>query len=165
MKKLNRTYVSGALALVFAAWIAWQTSMISDKLVSNEPGPRLFPYIAAAGIAVCAILSMIFDGPKESRQTGDPYLDKAGWKRMAVIFLELLAFGLGIAFFGFLLTGCVMMPVLFWTLRDKDKINLPFAILFGVGLTALVYFGFTRGFIIPLPQGALWEMLGITLPF
>ena len=45
MKKLNRTYIMGAVFLVFSVWVLWQTSMIPEKLVSNEPGPKLFPYI------------------------------------------------------------------------------------------------------------------------
>jgi len=32
-----------------------------------------------------------------------------------------------------------------------------------VGLGSLCYFGFTKGFNIPLPKGTLWESLGITM--
>lgn len=57
----------GILALIFAAFIVWQTGKVNLSLVSNEPGPRFFPYISAAGVAIFAILSMIFDGLKESK--------------------------------------------------------------------------------------------------
>ena len=78
MKKFNRTYVMGAVFLVFALWVMWQTSMIPEKLVSNEPGPKLFPYISAIGMIAMAVLSMIVDGRKESADNkagAAPYLD------------------------------------------------------------------------------------------
>ena len=96
MKKFNKTYLMGIVCLLFAAWIAWQTSSIPNKLVSNEPGPKMFPYISAAGIAVMSVLSMIFDGKKEneSKEAGQakPYLDKQGWMRMGLILVECLLF-------------------------------------------------------------------------
>ena len=39
MKKLNKTYILGILCLILAAWIAWQSTKIPVRLVSNEPGP------------------------------------------------------------------------------------------------------------------------------
>ena len=44
MKKINRTYIMGVLVLALAAWIGWQTSQLPTRFVSNEPGPKLFPY-------------------------------------------------------------------------------------------------------------------------
>lgn len=169
MKNFNRTYLMGILALAFAAWVAWQTGKISMKLVSNEPGPRFFPYISAAGIAIFAILSMIFDAPKEKKQaeaTGKPmqYLDKAGWKRMAIIFGESIAFTICMEFIGFWITAMVFMMVFIYTLKGEKKVNTIFAVCLSIGLASLCYFGFTRGFHIPLPVGKLWELLDIPMP-
>jgi len=165
MKKLNKTYVTGLIALLFAGWIIWQAGDISNKLVSNEPGPKLFPYISAAGIIICAILSMIFDGPKEAKAEKKPYLDKAGWRRLRLIFAEFIVFALGMHFFGLLLAGSVMTFVFIVTLKEDKKISYPFAILLSIGLSCLIYFGFTKGFHLVMPKGVLWDMLGIRLPF
>lgn len=164
MKKINRTYIMGIVCLALAAFIAWQTTMIPERLVSNEPGPKFFPFIAAGGIAVFAILSMIFDAPKEAKEDPKPYLDKAGWIRMAVIMAEAVLFTLGMQFIGFWITAMVGMFTFIWTLKGDKKINIVFAILLSVGLSSLGYFVFTRVFIIPLPKGALWEMLNIPMP-
>lgn len=165
MKRLNKTYVSGAVCILFGIWILLQTGSISENLVSNEPGPRLFPYIAAIGIIVCSVLTMLFDGPKESQGEQKPYLDKDGWKRLGLIFLLLLIFALGMEFIGFLPTSIVMTAVFIITLKQEKKAS-PAAIgVMAVGLSCLVYFGFTKGFHIPLPSGRLWEALGVTLPF
>lgn len=161
MKKLNRTYLAGIACLVLAVWIAWQTSMIPERMVSNEPGPKLFPYISALGIGVMAILMMIFDGPKDAEKAGKPYLDKAGWIRLAVIMGECLIFVVGMWGIGFLPTSILGMMMFIWTLKGDKKINPIFAIALSVALGCLCYFGFTRGFKIPLPDGELWELLGL----
>ncbi len=164
MKKINRTYVMGVVCLIFAAWIAWQTTKIPVRLVSNEPGPKAFPFIAAGGIAVFAILSMIFDGPKESKTGNKPYLDKAGWIRLVVIMGEALLFCIGMQFIGFWITGMVLLFVFIMTLKGDKKINVIFAAIFSIVLASICYFGFTRGFHIPLPSGSIWKSMGITMP-
>lgn len=165
MKKLSKTYIVGIVCILFAAWIIWSTGSISEKLVSGEPGPRLFPYISAAGIIICAVLSMIFDGPKDAQKEGKPYLTRDGWKRLVIIFVEILLFAAGMHFLGVLITGSVMTLVFILTLKGDKKISYPVAVLIAVGFTALVYFGFTKGFHLLLPKGELWSMLGIKLPF
>ena len=162
--KLNRTYVMGIVCLILAALIAWQTTLIPERLVSNEPGPKAFPFIAAAGIAVFAILSMIFDGPKESKNGAKPYLDKAGWIRLFIVMAEALLFCLGMQFIGFWITAMVGMFVFVWTLKGDKKINVIFAVILCIALSSICYFGFTRGFHIPLPSGSVWRSLGINMP-
>ena len=163
MKKFNRTYVLGILGLVIAAWIIWQTGKIPIRLVANEPGPRFFPYVAAGGLALFSILTMIFDAPKEAEKGTKPYLDKAGWIRLAIIFGEAVLFAISMLFIGFWITSILGMFVFILTLKRDKKINMLFAILLCIGLGSLCYFGFTRGFHIPLPKGTLWDAIGINM--
>lgn len=163
MKKLNRTYVMGIVFLVLAVFIVIETGNIPERLVSNEPGPKFFPYISAAGIALFAILSMVFDGPKEAKTGNKPYLDKAGWIRMAIILAEALVFCIMMQFLGFWIASMVGTFVFIWTLKGEKKINVIFAVVFSVLLGTICYFGFTKGFLIPLPSGSLWDMLGIEM--
>lgn len=160
--KINRTYVMGILGLALAAWVAWQTTMIPERLVSNEPGPKFFPFISAAGIALFSILSMVFDGPKD--QEAKPYLDKAGWIRMGLIMAESLVFCLAMDFIGFWIDAILGLFVFVWTLKGDKKINMVFAVGVCIVLASVCYFGFTRGFHIPLPSGTLWKTLGIKMP-
>ncbi len=164
MKKLNRTYLMGIVCLAFAAFIVWQTGKIPHRLVSNEPGPRMFPYISAAGIAIMAILSMIFDGKKEKEEKEkEPYLDKAGWKRLILMMLVCLLFCVGMQAIGFWITAMIGMFVFIWLLKGDKKINIPFAVILSIALASLCYFGFTKGFNIPLPKGAVWDLLNIKM--
>jgi len=167
MKKLNRTYVMGAVFIVFALWVLWQTTMIPEKLVSNEPGPKLFPFISAFGMILMSVLSMIFDGSSESKANkagAAPYLDNAGWKRLALIMVECVVFCVAMNWIGFWITSMIGMMMFIMTLRAEKKINLVFAVVLSVVLGSLCYFGFTKGFNIPLPKGALWNMIGIKMP-
>lgn len=165
MKKFQKTYIVGIICILFAVWIIWSTGSISEKLVSGEPGPRLFPYISAAGIIICSILSMIFDGPKEAKEEQKPFLTKDGWKRLGIIFAEIVIFAVGMHYLGVLLTGSIMTFVFVMTLKGEKEVNKLFAAALSIGVTCLVYFGFTKGFHVLLPKGELWTMLGIRLPF
>ncbi|MBR1711743.1 MAG: tripartite tricarboxylate transporter TctB family protein [Clostridia bacterium] len=168
MKKINRTYVMGVVVLALAAWIGWQTSQLPTRFVTNEPGPKLFPYISAIGMGVFAILSMIFDGPKETRENQEeqkrPLMPKGGWLKVGLLLGEYLLFALGMNYIGFWITSIVGMLIFFYTLKGEKKINPWVAILLAVVLGSLCYFGMTRLFNIPMPKGTLWKTLGITMP-
>lgn len=165
MKKINKTYLSCAILLLFAAWIIVQTGHISERLVSNEPGPKLFPYISAVGIIVCSILSMIFDGPKEKQREGKPFLTGAEWKRLGLFFAEIILFALGMHYLGLLIAGPIMTFVFIMTLKGDKKVNLAFAILLSIVLSVIIYFAFTKIFHLVMPTGVLWDRLGLSLPF
>lgn len=162
MKKINRTYIMGVVCLLLAAFVAWQTTMIPDRLVSNEPGPKLFPYLSAAGIAVFAILSMIFDGKKEG--SSKQYLSAQGWKKLVLIMAECLVFCIAMNAIGFWITSMLGTMMFIWTLKEDKKVNVVFLVIFCIALGTICYFGFTRGFNIPLPSGTVWKSLGIKMP-
>ena len=164
MKRINRTYVMGVLGLVLAAWIVMMAGKVPMTFVANEPGPRFFPYISAAGIAVFSILSMIFDAPQEAKKEKKQYLDKAGWIRMGIIMAETVIYALVMYYLGFWIASMAGTFMFIWTLKGKKKISLVAAIVLSVGLGCLCYFGFTRGFHIPLPKGELWRILDIPMP-
>lgn len=159
--KINRTYIMGIVCLLLAAFVAWQTTLIPDRLVSNEPGPKMFPFISAAGIAVFAVLSMIFDGGKEG--ASKQYLNASGWKRLVLIMVECLVFCLAMNYIGFWFTSMIGTFVFIWTLKGEKKINILFCVVFCIVLGSICYFGFTRGFNIPLPSGVIWKTLGIKM--
>lgn len=167
MKKLNRTYIMGIVFILLALWVTFQTTQIPEKLVSNEPGPKLFPFISAAGMVIMSVLSMIFDGKKEAEENkhgAAPYLDAAGWKRLALIMIECIVFCAAMNFIGFWITSMLGMMMFILTLKADKKINLIFAIVLSVALGSLCYFGFTKGFNIPLPKGVIWNAIGIKMP-
>ena len=164
MKKVNKTYIMGAACILFAFWIFWETAQIPERLISNEPGPKLFPYISAGGILVFSIISMIFDGRKEAKAEKKQYLDAGGWKRIGVMLAEAAIFAAGMKWLGFWITSMAGMMMFIWTLKGDKKINVVFAVILSLALGTICYFGFTKGFVIPLPKGEIWTAFGITMP-
>ena len=165
MKKINRTYVMGVLVMALAAWIGWQTSKLPTRFVTNEPGPKLFPYISAIGMGFFAILSMIFDGPKEAKEEKKrPMMTKKGWLKVGLLLVEYVLFALGMNYIGFWITSMVGMLVFFYTLKGEKKINFWVALLIAVALGSLCYFGMTKLFNIPMPKGTLWKAWGVNMP-
>ena len=163
MKKLNRIRIACIVLFLFAAWIAWETSQIREMMVSNEPGPKLFPYISAVGIAVCSILIYLFDGAKEKET--EPYLTRDGWKRLLLFMAEVIIYGIGIYYAGFLLSTLVMLFIMIMTLKGGKKISILFALLFTIAATCIIYYGFKFGFQTNLPTERFWKLLGINFPF
>ncbi len=160
MRKLNRTYVMGIFMLLFSAWIGYESTNIPQMLVSNEPGPRLFPYISAIGIAVFSILSMIFDGKVEKNSQ---YLDRAGYMRLLIIVGECLIFAFLMNLIGFWFVSMAGLFMFIYTLKGDKKLNIAICVIFCILLGSLCYFGFTRGFNIPLPKGNIWDSLGVNM--
>lgn len=167
MKKLTKSRLLGILGMLFAAWIAWKAGDIPMLLVSNEPGPRLFPYISAAGIFVCSLLTMIFDGNKEAKEAEEkgirPFLGKTGWIKVGIVFACCIAFALSMQYLGMWITAMAGLFGFVWLLKGDKKVNVWGLLIFSIAFGSLIYFGFTRGFMIPLPKGELWELLGIKM--
>lgn len=163
MKKVNKTYVMGAVCILFSFWIFFETSRIPERLVSNEPGPKLFPYISAAGIFIFSVASMVFDGSKEKKEAQRQYLDAGGWKRIGIILGESLLFAFSMKFLGFWITSMAGMMMFIQTLKGDKKVNKVLAVVLSIALGTICYFGFTKGFVIPLPKGDIWTMLGISM--
>ncbi len=164
MKKLKRTYLMGIVFLLLSVFVVWQTAMIPERLVSNEPGPKFFPFISAGGMALFAVLSMIFDGKKEKEEDEKEQADKGKAKRLVLILAEALAFCVAMQLIGFWLASMLGSFMFIWTLKGEKKINVVPAVVFSIVLGCICYFGFTRGFHIPLPTGSIWRVLDIRMP-
>ena len=128
-------------------------------------GPRLFPCISAACMILMAVVSLGLDRrKKDEKEEISSYLDREGLKRLALILAECLLFCVFMYWIGFWFTAMAGTVLFILTLGTGKKSNLFFAVVFGVLFGSLCYFGFTRGFHIPLPGGALWALTGIRMP-
>ena len=78
--------------------------------------------------------------------------------------LECILFCVAMNFIGFWITSMIGMMMFIMTLKVDKKINIIFAVVLSVALGSLCYFGFTKGFNIPLPKGVIFEALGIRMP-
>ena len=83
---------------------------------------------------------------------------------MLLILGECFIFCIAMNVIGFWITSMAGMMMFILTLKADKKINVVFALALSILLGSICYFGFTRGFHIPLPKGVLWNAIGIIMP-
>lgn len=119
-----------------------------------EPGPRLFPQIAAMGMILCGIGMFLDKG--SSQANSEAYLTGEGWKRFAVVFAVIAAYVLGLFLVGFLIATPIAMLGFVAVLRSGRKVSLIATIVIAAATTVVLYFVFEKLFAIPLPPGKLF---------
>ncbi len=119
-----------------------------------EPGPRLFPQIAAIGMILCGIGMFLDKG--SSQANAEAYLTGESWKRFAVVFAVIAAYVLGLFLVGFLIATPIAMLGFVAVLRSGKKVSVPATVVIAVATTVVLYFVFEKLFAIPLPPGKLF---------
>lgn len=148
---MNKDKIAGAAFAALGALIVIMASGIVEPANLSEPGPRLFPYIAGAGICICGV-GMFFS---KSVETG-AYLDKAGWKRLGIIAAVLVAYYFALTYIGFLFGTPFFAFTTIMVLSSGKKVSKLFSAILSVGVTLLLYFLFKEVFMIFLPAGILF---------
>lgn len=120
-----------------------------------EPGPRLFPRIAAIGMILCGI-GMFLDKGSNDENSGS-YLESDGWKRFAIVAVVIAAYVLGLYLIGFVISTPIAMLGFVAVLRSGKKVSIPASVVIAVATTAILYFVFVKLFAIPLPTGLLFS--------
>ncbi len=117
-------------------------------------GPSLFPTIIGTGLAlVGAVLAV-----SGLKQRGVPWLAIDGWARtpralarVALVIASLIAYTLVVDALGFLVTGVVLLSMLFAAFGARRAWILPIAI----GVTVAMHYAFYTWLGVPLPWGLL----------
>lgn len=148
--KLKYDKLFSALCLLAAVVLFLNTGTIRDLASNGDPGARLLPYIGEAVLCVCALIILF------SKSDATTFLDKAGWFKLILILACMVLYTLGLIFLGFLISTPIAVAVFIYLLKEDEKVNPIVALLLVVGLTAGLYFMFTKGFSILLPQGKLF---------
>lgn len=156
--KLSHDRLLGIIAVVIGVFVIFMAQQIVPALDLDEPGPKLFPMISGIGLIVCGLV-LIFRKP---RGEDKPFADKAGWIRMAVLFVTLMAYVfIGLEYVGYLISTPLLIMVVSYMLAEKDKKpKIWFCILFGliVGLTLYFFFSYLK---IQLPRGVILKQFGL----
>ena len=108
------------------------------------------PYIAVGLLTLCSVLILI---EKSECEHG---MDKKSFLKLLLILGCMVAYQLGLKYLGFLISTPVAAGVFIYLLGKDEHISIPVAVTIVAGMTVGLYFLFTKGFSIMLPNGILF---------
>jgi putative tricarboxylic transport membrane protein len=153
--KINNA-VSGILVGLFGLAV-FIHSQSMETMGQQQIGPEVFPEVISVGMMICAIL-LIIKGVKEKKQTGEGWVELPEWagepRTLFGFFLIVIALGFYILAsdsLGFLITGFIMLMVLFLYFQAKPWVALVTALI----SVFVIHYLFYSVLKVPLPWGIL----------
>ena len=154
--KFNDT-LSG-LALLALSLLILYTIQSYPVIPGQNIGPGAFPGLLASLLALCSVL-LIFKGIKNKEH--EKWIVIGGWMtspfhlRNFLITLGCLLFYIFISdYLGFLISGTLLLMVMFKALLVKPKLIFPIAVI----VTLVIHTIFYKGLRVPLPWGILMPL-------
>ncbi len=147
-KVLGIVSVVAGIAIIIAA-TQLQVAMVAE----GDPGPKVFPIIAAVLFLVCGA-AVFFQKPDPNEK---PFLTKEQWKRLGILFAVLIGYMVLMYFFGFLISTMIALFVVCTLFSGEKKTAWWIRVLYGVVLGFLVWYMLEKMFMVPLPAGILFE--------
>ena len=160
--KIKKDQLLGIIGLVIAAVIAVMTMQLKSTGYAGDPGPRMFPYIGSIVIALSSVVLIIKPSASGSRfMTGTQLRDAAklfGIYVLNVVLLYVLGFTVSVPIILFIVTW------MFSKVSNQDatfKAKLIKSLIYAVVGGAAMYLAYVVGLDANLPDGLLWELLGL----
>lgn len=150
-KKARRPDVAalllGVALLVLAALVAWDASRLGGGATYAQVGPKSFPYVIAAGLALLSVWTMIAawlgDFPPREPDDAGPILWIVGGLVAQIALLGVAGFSIA--------TGVMFGMVA----RGFGERRLWITVPAGIIASLMLYFVFSRGLQLTLPGGPL----------
>ena len=135
--------IFGGLGLLFAMFYIWQASLVQESFLSDVVGPKTFPFILGAGLALASLAILLKPDTGAHWPRGMQLVELA----MAVAVMGFYAWAVPLA--GFVLATALASAYLTWRL-GTDPIT---AGLFGAGASVVLYVTFRLGLGLSLAAG------------
>ncbi len=151
--KLHKNQIYSICVIIFAVIFIIMTSQLQSvyTLSDRDIGPRAFPYLAAAGLIVCAIGKMLTEGPKD-----DVVFTIEGWKRILIVFALIAGYLLAMTVAGYIVTTPIFSFLLVYAMKEDRAFSVWKTVLFSVLLTVVLYVVFQNIILVFLPTGILF---------
>ena len=153
--KINNA-VSGIAVGLFGLAVYIQSGTF-PSLGQQQIGPEVFPQVIAVGMMICAIL-LVIKGLKEKKATGERWVELPEWAYeprtlfgFLLILIALAFYILASEYLGFLITGFIMLMVMFLYFQVKPLVALITAII----SVFVIHYLFYTVLKVPLPWGVL----------
>ena len=149
------------LSIVLLVISAFFAIMANDQKASNlkgDPGPKVFPWIGCAILALCAIY--LFINPKADGKKMQ--LSKEEWKRLGLMMGMYLFIVLGTVYFGIMYTLPVALFCISYLFSKSSKPELPKkkriiqTLIYTVCLSAALYLIYVVALDVRLKPGKLF---------
>lgn len=151
---MTRGKAAGLFFIVLSVLILILTQQVQiTQQHIAEPGPRLFPRIAAIGMILCSVGMLVVKTESKEKEV---YLNKNGWKKLAVVFSVVVLYTLGLALVGFLAATPFALLAFIAVLRSGKKVSWVMSGILSIVVTVGLFSLFESVFIIPLPAGILF---------
>ncbi len=148
--RIGETILGGGV-LALGLFIAAETWRLPLAPSQAAVGPKVFPYIVAAGLIVVgvALLREAFAGPRAHE--GDRQLD---WFAVALVSAGIVVMVLLIERAGWIISATLLFAAV---ARAFGSRRILIDVLIGLGLAALTYVAFTYGLDLNLPSGEFMD--------
>lgn len=135
--------IFGIFGLLFAGLVVWATGRIEESFIQDPLGPKAFPLVIAALIALSAGVMLVKPDPEPAW----PALKK--WLEMAITVGVMVAYALILPELGFVLSSTALASFMVWRLGGTPLQSA----VGGLAMSAGIYLVFTYGLSLSLARG------------
>lgn len=123
--------IFGGLGLLFSIFYIWQATLVQDSFMTDVVGPRTFPYILGAGLALTSLVIALKPDVAAHWPAGRQLFELA----MTVAVMGIYAWALPNV--GFLTATAIASAYLTWRLGTSRLTSVVFGISTSVGIYAI----------------------------
>jgi putative tricarboxylic transport membrane protein len=125
--------------------------------VPNDPGPQIFPMIAAGVLIVCGLILIVQDKSKKD-DPKKPFFNKEEWGRFGLLLAAYVGYFLLLWTVGFLLATFIAMFAMCSMFSIGKTVAIWKRLLFSFLVTMSIYAAFYWGLGLRLPLGVLLRL-------
>ena len=162
-KFFNKDRKLGVGLIVVAAFFAWQATFLKASNLPRDPGPKVFPWIGCAILALCGILLLIKPGPDGKRMN----LNKDEKKRLLIMIAIYVGAVIGTWLLGVLVTLPTMLYIVSYLFSKSSRPDMPTkkrlltTLLYTVCLSVAIYLIYIVVLDVEIQPGLVFKALGL----
>lgn len=141
----------GAAVLVLGLFVAGETYEMPATVAAAGGGPKLFPFVVAAGLAIVGGW-LLFAAFGKTPREGQPL--ELDWPPVATVALGFVVLILSLELVGWIVAGTILFAAGAHAFGNRRHLS---NVLIGIALTGLTYAVFDYGLGLDLPVGSLLE--------
>lgn len=125
--------IFGIIGLLLAAFYAWQATLIQESFIQDPVGPKAFPIIIAALLAVSSLVFIWKPDPAPDWPAAGRFFE------IAISVAVMIAYALALPEAGFVLSTAVASAFLSWRLGAQPIFALIAGIVISFGIYAIFH--------------------------